>query len=223
MPRTRLKACGWPAFQPEASDGAAMPGIPTATKSGSIPPATGTDEPAWVDDVLHFWFEELTHADWFRKDEAIDARIRDRFLLLHARLLAGDITPPDTPRGMLAAVIVLDQFSRNLFRHDARAYAADPLARRIAQAAIGHGFDAVLALHQRQFFYLPFEHSEDPRDQQVAVSLIEPLRDPEMIRYAVAHQSIIDRFGRFPHRNAILGRASTPEEIEFLKSPMSSF
>ena len=200
-----------------------MPPMSTGTGAGSISPVTGTVEPAWVDDVLHFWFGELTHADWFRKDEAIDARIRDRFLLLHARLLAGVVTPPDTPRGMLAAVIVLDQFSRNLFRHDARAYAADPLARRIARTAIGHGFDAVVALQQRQFFYLPFEHSEDPRDQQVAVSLIEPLGDPEMIRYAVAHQSIIDRFGRFPHRNAILGRDSTPEEIEFLKSPMSSF
>jgi uncharacterized protein (DUF924 family) len=200
-----------------------MPGTPTATEPGSISPATGTVEPAWVDDVLRFWFEELSSADWFRKDEAIDARIRERFLSLHARLLAGELAPPDTPRGLLAAVLVLDQFSRNLFRHDARAYAADPVARRIAQTAIGHGFDAVMALHQRQFFYLPFEHSEDPRDQRMAVSLTEPLGDPEMIRYAIAHQRIIDRFGRFPHRNAILGRRSTPEEIEFLKLPMSSF
>lgn len=200
-----------------------MPGIPTGTESESISPVTEIVEPTWVDDVLRFWFEDLTRADWFRKDAAIDARIRERFLPLHARLLAGDVTPPDTPSGLLAAVIVLDQFSRNLFRHDARAYAADPVARRIARAAISQGFDALAALHERQFFYLPFEHSEDPRDQRMAVSLVEPLGDPEMTRYATAHQSIIDRFGRFPHRNAILGRDSTPEEIEFLESPMSSF
>lgn len=200
-----------------------MSAIPSATGSGPTSSASETAEPPWVGDVLRFWFDELGQGDWFRKDEALDAQIRDRFLDLHARLLAEDGAGPQTPRGMLASVIVLDQFSRNLFRQDARAYAADPIARRIARSAIDRGFDAAMTVHERQFLYLPFEHSEDARDQQIAVDLIEPLRDPEMTRYALAHQAIIDRFGRFPHRNAILGRRSTAEEIEFLKSPMSGF
>ncbi len=185
--------------------------------------ASETVEPAWVDEVLRFWFEELSHADWFKKHGAVDARIRERFLGLHARLLAEAGRGLATPRAMLAAVIVLDQFSRNLFRDDARAYAADPLARRIARSVIEQGFDATMATREKGFLYLPFEHSEDAGDQQLSVKLIEPLGDPELTKYAMAHQVIIDRFGRFPHRNAILGRRSTPEEIEFLQSPMSSF
>jgi uncharacterized protein (DUF924 family) len=197
--------------------------IPSETQPGSASSASETSEPPWIGDVLRFWFVELTRRDWFRKDDALDARIRDRFLGLHARLLAEDGAGPRTPRGMLASVIVLDQFSRNLFRQDARAYAADAIARRIARSAIDQGLDAAMTVQEKHFLYLPFEHSEDARDQQLAVKLIEPLRDPEMTRYATAHQAIIDRFGRFPHRNAILGRRSTAEEIEFLKSPMSAF
>ncbi|OOG60425.1 DUF924 family protein [Rhodanobacter sp. C03] len=180
-------------------------------------------EPAWVGDVLRFWFEELSHADWFKKNDALDARIRDHFFDLHAHLLAEEERGLAAPRTMLAAVIVLDQFSRNIFRDDARAYAADPLARRIARSAIDQGYDATMAVQEKRFLYLPFEHSEDVHDQQLSVNLTEPLGDPEMTEYAIAHQVIIDRFGRFPHRNATLGRRSTPEEIAFLKSPMSSF
>ena len=193
-----------------------MSDIPSETKSN-------TTEPAWVGEVLHFWFEEIPHANWFSKNATVDAQIRDRFLALHTRLLAEDGHGLQTPRAMLAAVIVLDQFSRNIFRNDARAYAADPIARRIARSVIDQGLDATMAAQEKRFLYLPFEHSEDARDQKLSVKLIEPLGDPEMTKYAVAHQVIIDRFGRFPHRNAILGRRSTPEEIEFLKSPMSSF
>ena len=182
-----------------------------------------TPEPTWVTEVLHFWFEEIPHANWFGKDAAVDTQIRDRFLALHTRLLAEDGQGLQTSRAMLAAVIVLDQFSRNIFRDDARAYAADPIARRIARSVIDQGLDATMAAQEKRFLYLPFEHSEDARDQKLSVNLIEPLGDPEMTKYAVAHQVIIDRFGRFPHRNVILGRRSTPEEVEFLKSPMSSF
>ena len=198
-----------------------MSGVTPETNSN--PSESDTTEPPWVGDVLRFWFEELPHADWFKKNAAVDAQIRDRFLALHARLLAEDGHGLETPRAMLAAVIVLDQFSRNIFRDDARAYAADPLARRIARSVIDQGLDATMAAQEKRFLYLPFEHSEDARDQRRSVKLIEPLGDPEMTKYAIAHQVIIDRFGRFPHRNAILGRRSTPEEIEFLKSPMSSF
>ncbi len=193
-----------------------MSGITSDTESE-------TTEPAWVGDVLRFWFEEIPHANWFGKDAAVDAQIRDRFLALHTRLLAEDGRGLEAPRAMLAAVIVLDQFSRNIYRDDARAYAADPIARRIARSVIDRGLDAAMAAQEKRFLYLPFEHSEDTRDQHLSVNLIEPLGDPEMTKYAIAHQVIIDRFGRFPHRNAILGRRSTPEEIEFLKSPMSSF
>lgn len=185
--------------------------------------ASETVEAAWVGDVLRFWFDELSHADWFKKNDAVDARIRDRFLGLHARLLSEEGHGLATPRALLAAAIVLDQFSRNIFRGDARAYAADPIARRIARSVIERGLDATMALQEKRFLYLPFEHSEDVRDQRLSVNLVEPLGDAEMTRYAVAHLAIIDRFGRFPHRNLILGRRSTPEEIEFLKSPMSSF
>jgi uncharacterized protein (DUF924 family) len=198
-----------------------MSGITPETESNPSEPET--TEPAWVGDVLRFWFEEIAHADWFKRNDAVDAQISDRFLALHARLLAEHAHRLATPRAMLAAVIVLDQFSRNMFRDDDRAYAADPIARRIARSVIDQGLDAAMAAQEKRFLYLPFEHSEDARDQRLSVSLIEPLGDPEMTEYAIAHQVIIDRFGRFPHRNAILGRESTPEEIEFLKLPMSSF
>ena len=198
-----------------------MSGITPETDS--IPSGAEATEPAWVSEVLRFWFEEIPHANWFGKDPAIDAQIRDRFLALRTRLLAEDGHSLQTPRAMLAAVIVLDQFSRNIFRDDARAYAADPIARRIARSVIDQGLDATMAAQEKRFLYLPFEHSEDARDQRVSVNLIEPLGDLEMTKYAIAHQVIIDRFGRFPHRNVILGRRSTPEEVEFLKSPMSSF
>jgi len=125
-------------------------------------------------------------------------------------------------RTALAATIVLDQFSRNMFRGTPAAFAADAQALAIAEAAIARGFDVGLPPERRQFFYLPFEHAEDPGLQARCVELFTPLGE-EAVRWAMAHKVIIDRFGRFPHRNAILGRASTPEEIEFLRGPNSSF
>jgi len=182
-----------------------------------------TVQPDWASEVLHFWFEELGQADWFAKSERIDARISERFLLLHERLAVHDGIDGTMPRQLLAAVIVLDQFSRNLFRDTPRAYAADPIARRLARSAIAQGFDEAMTAQERLFLYLPFQHSEDRADQARAVELFAQLGNAEWTRYALAHQAIIDRFGRFPHRNAILNRHSSTDELETLQQPEDWF
>lgn len=183
-----------------------------------------TGEPEWVDEVLRFWFTELTYEQCFKKDDTVDRQIGERFSAIHERL-AADPGSIDTaaPRELLAAIVVFDQFSRNIFRGTARAFATDPVARRLANAAVDSGIDATLSKRERIFIYLPFEHSEDGADQVRSVALLGALDDPELDKYALAHKVIIDRFGRFPHRNVALGRVSTPEEIAFLKEPMSSF
>jgi uncharacterized protein (DUF924 family) len=157
-------------------------------------------------------------------DPAFDAAIRERFLPLHEALVSrrDNELVPDA-RTALAAVIVLDQMSRNMFRGTARAFAADPQALRLAQAAVARGFDTGLPKDRRQFLYLPFEHCEDQKTQARCVELTASLGDPELAKWAEAHKAVIDRFGRFPHRNAVLERPSTPEEAEFLKQPGSSF
>ncbi len=183
----------------------------------------GRAEPAWVAEVLHYWFEELTADHWFEVSREIDAQIRERFLALHERVASAHIATLGSPRAALATVIVLDQFSRNLFRGTPRAYAADPMARRLASMALGEGYDRDMTNPQKQFLYLPFQHSEDRQDQLRSLALFEKLGNESWTRYALAHKSIIDRFGRFPHRNAILGRDSSAEEIASLKEPMGSF
>jgi uncharacterized protein (DUF924 family) len=180
-------------------------------------------EPAWVDEVLAFWFESLGEAQWFARDAALDARIRARFGELHAALATGAEPEPATVREALATIVVLDQFSRNLFRGDARAFAADARARRLAGDLVARGEDAALRPAERLHVYLPFEHGEALEDQQRAVALVAALGNPEWTRYAEAHRAIIERFGRFPHRNAVLGRESTPEEIAAMAQPMGSF
>jgi uncharacterized protein (DUF924 family) len=181
------------------------------------------DRPAWVDDVLHFWFEECAPEQWFKKDEAFDRALRGRFLALHGEVsaleLGACLAHAETA---LAATIVLDQFSRNMFRGTPGAFAMDGKALSLADAAVAHGFDRQMPEKRRQFFYLPFEHAEDAATQARSVQLFAPL-GAEDLRWAEAHKVIIDRFGRFPHRNAILGRASTSEEVEFLAGPGSSF
>lgn len=177
-------------------------------------------EPPWVTEILEFWFEELGEAHWFAKNDGIDARIRDRFLSLHQQLIGHDGRVAATPRALLAAVIVLDQFSRNLFRGTPRAFAADPIARRLSRSALSRGFDTGMTEQERLFLYLPFEHSEDREDQALAVALFTRLGNEEWTRYAIAHQAIIDRFGRFPHRNAILNRPSTADEVAQLQQPL---
>jgi uncharacterized protein (DUF924 family) len=176
-------------------------------------------EPTWVGEVIHFWFEELAEARWFTKSEHVDGQIRDRFLTLHERLVAHDGLGVTAPRPILAVVIVLDQFSRNLFRDDPRAFSADSIARRLSRTAIEQSFNVAMKREERHFLYLPFEHSEDREDQALALNLIKHLGNDNWTRHAMAHKAIIDRFGRFPHRNAVLNRLSTADEIAFLKDP----
>lgn len=175
-------------------------------------------------DVLTFWFEEVPPEKRFARDPELDAEITARFGALHEEL-ARDV--PDvwrqTPERLLAAVIVLDQFSRNMFRNDPRAFAADAHAAALTKEAIARGFDKQLGNEQLQFLYMPLMHSEDPADQALSVEVFSNIDNPMALDYAHQHRVIIDRFGRFPHRNAVLGRESTPEEIEFLKQPGSSF
>ena len=180
--------------------------------------------PAWVAEVLQFWFAELSAEQWFKRDASVDERIGARFLPVHQVVSATpDAALLRDARSALAAVIVLDQFSRNMFRGDPRAFASDAKALAIAEAAIEKGYTEALTKDERLFLYLPFEHCEDRAQQARCVELMAGLGDPELTKYAVAHRDIIERFGRFPHRNTILGRVSTAEESEFLKGPGSSF
>jgi uncharacterized protein (DUF924 family) len=175
-------------------------------------------------EILNFWFVEIPREAWFQKDVPFDNRLRERFFTQHERVAA--LPTADcvgNAESAIAAVIALDQFPRNMFRGTRRAFATDAKALAIADRAIESGFDARLSKDQRTFLYLPFQHAEDPAVQVRAVELMASLQDAELDHYAVAHKDIIDRFGRFPHRNAILGRISTPEEIAFLSQPGSSF
>ena len=181
--------------------------------------------------VLDFWFgapgdaeHGQTRKEWFAKDDAFDALLRQRLGALHARVASGEEpVDADTPRRALAAILVLDQLSRNLHRGSAHAFACDAQARRLARAALDQGHDAGLAPAERLFLYLPFEHSESLADQHRAVALVEAIGVPDWTRYSVAHFDLIARFGRFPHRNAVLGRASTPEELDALAQPGNAF
>jgi uncharacterized protein (DUF924 family) len=183
-----------------------------------------TEVAAWTEAVLRFWFTELEAAAWFRRDPALDDAIRLRFGPVHAKVLqlAPDVAA-QTVRGGLAAVIVLDQFSRNMFRGTPAAFASDPKALAIADGLIRHGWDTGLTVHERWFLYLPFEHSEDRAVQVRSLTLFEALGDPVALDFARQHKAIIDRFGRYPHRNAVLGRTSSAEELAFLAQPGSSF
>lgn len=178
----------------------------------------------WIKDVNRFWFEELHPDDWWTKSTRVDQAIIRRFGPLHDRLsreaTAGSFTTAD---GFLAAVLVLDQFSRHIWRGHPRAFAQDDLALEIATRAIEDGFDRQAPVVRRRFFYLPYEHSEDRAVQRVSIALFATLGERDAEHYAYLHKVIIDRFGRFPHRNRILGRETTPEEAEFLKGPNSSF
>ncbi len=187
-------------------------------------PAPPSGSPQWVADVIRFWFQETPREAWFKSTPALDQAIAERFTNLHTTLHE---SPPDTAaldaETALAALIVLDQFSRNMYRGTARAFASDETARRIAAAAIDAGLDQSLPPLSRVFLYLPFEHSENLANQDRSVALFARLGLDNFEPYAKAHRDIVARFGRFPHRNAALGRTSTPEEITFLRQPGSSF
>jgi uncharacterized protein (DUF924 family) len=184
-------------------------------------------------EVLRFWFgppEERgrRHKRWFVKNAAFDREIRERFLPLYEQAAGGKLAHlKENAADSLALILLLDQVPRNMFRGTPRAFASDALALEAARHAVHAGFDRSMLAVERMFTYLPFEHSEVLADQELACELTKPLDviEPELDahRYAVLHRDIIQRFGRFPHRNAILGRTSTPEELEFLKGPGSSF
>ena len=169
----------------------------------------------WRSDVLKFWFG-LDPKQWWRSDPELDHRIKEDFLKLWAerRQLPVDAFTGDSLTA-LAAVVLFDQFPRNLFRGDARTYATDPLARAVANRALKRGYDQDVPDELRDFFFLPFMHSEDPVDQERCVQLYREAESADL-KYAERHRDIIKRYGRFPHRNAILGRDTTPEEQKFL-------
>lgn len=174
--------------------------------------------------ILDFWFETLTPAQWFKKDLEMDRTILARFGTVHGQATQCECFAwRQTAEGRLAEIIVLDQFSRNIYREDARAFANDALALALAQEAVAAGADAELTSQQRVFLYMPFMHSESPAIHEVAMQLFDQPGLEENFDYEVRHKAIIDRFGRYPHRNALLGRASTDEELAFLKQPGSSF
>lgn len=187
-------------------------------------PRQGGKTGDWWPPLIDTWFGTLTRADWFAKSDAVDAALKEKFGglpdVVDSLGLDASAAPPEQ---VLAAVLALDQLPRNLYRGTAKAFAFDGEARRIALDAVSVGKDRGLTLDQRAFLYLPFEHSEDLADQDLSVDLISALGDAEYTRFAVAHRRIIARFGRFPHRNAILERASTAEEVAFLREPGSAF
>lgn len=173
-------------------------------------------------DVLRFWFEEHP-GDWFVKNPAFDDAIRIRYLALHEAAAAGLRAHwADEARSCLALVIVLDQFPRNMYRGQARAFGTDSLARAAARVILRRAWDKAMTRQEQLFAYLPFEHSESLEDQRLSCELMQDF-DADQLRYAIRHREIIERFGRFPHRNAALGRDSTAAEIEFLKTPGSGF
>jgi uncharacterized protein (DUF924 family) len=196
-----------------------------------------------IEDVLDFWFGELNELGcsspehrkrWWTKSDAFDEAIKSHFLEDYEAIVAGDRDAwRNTARGALAYIIVLDQFSRNMFRGTPEMFAADELAREVCYEGLDADFDAELAFDERVLFYLPLEHSEAMADHRRSIELLNRLVDncPESLEadaknyldFAERHKAIVERFGRYPHRNATLGRASTPEEIEFLKEPGSSF
>jgi len=185
-----------------------------------------------AEDVLGFWFgrpDEAHYGEfrdvWFRgRNPAFDGDVHDRFLALHEDAAAGRLDGWRTaPRSCLALVIALDQFPRNMFRDTPRMYATDPAALAVARHALDRAFDRGLPDVMRLFYYLPFQHSEDLADQETALRLFLPLGRESGREAALRHHEIVERFGRFPHRNAILGRESTPEEVAFLLEPNSSF
>ena len=177
-----------------------------------------------IQDVLSFWFEEIDRANWFRKDPAFDALIVSRFAELHAQAKRCELYPWRTsPQGRLAEIIVLDQFSRNMFRGKAASFSSDPLALALAQEAIAVEADQQLNPVEKSFLYMPFMHSESKAIHAVALQLYQQDGLENNLNFEIRHKDIIDQFGRYPHRNEILGRQSSAEELEFISKPGSGF
>lgn len=175
-------------------------------------------------EVLEFWFEEISHSQWWVKDDEFDQLITDRFSDVHSRAVRCELFEwRETAKGRLAEIIVLDQFSRNMFRTSPLAFANDQMALVLSQEAVALGIDQLLTPVERGFIYLPYMHSESIKIHDVAEKLYRQPEFESSLEWEIKHKVIIERFGRYPHRNVILGRESTPEELEFLRQPNSSF
>ena len=175
-------------------------------------------------DILTFWFTELTPQQHFAKDAALDDRIRQRFAAtLEAAARCELFEWRATPEGRVAEILVLDQFSRNIYRDTPQAFAQDPLALALAQELVANGLDGSLAPTQRTFAYMPYMHSESRAIHAQSIALFTQLGIERQLDFALRHQAIVERFGRYPHRNAVLGRSSSAEEVVFLGQPGSSF
>ena len=175
-------------------------------------------------DILTFWFTELTPQQHFAKDAALDDRIRQRFAAtLEAAARCELFEWRATPEGRLAEILVLDQYSRNIYRDTPQAFAQDPLALALAQELVANGLDGSLVPTQRTFAYMPYMHSESRAIHAQSVALFTQLGIERQLDFALRHQAIVERFGRYPHRNAVLGRSSSAEEVVFLGQPGSSF
>lgn len=180
-----------------------------------------------AEDILTFWFETTDlSADhekrqvWFRSTPEFDGHLIENYTAIHERAAAGDLDHlMENAEDCLTLIIALDQFPRNIFRGTARAFASDPKARDVARHALERGYDQIFSRWPKTFAYLPFEHSEELADQERALELYLSLDNEESVKSAIAHHGAIKRFGRFPHRNAVVGRQNTPEEEEYLKDP----
>ena len=177
-----------------------------------------------ADDVLNFWFSERIKPLWFKKNTEFDREIERRFFNTYQSAKAGELDRwRNNSRNILALVILLDQFPRNMFRNTPQAFATDKQAVELAKYAVDNGYERDLSPEERSFLYMPLMHSEDEEEQEKCVELFTKLGREKNLKFAIEHQEIINRFGRFPHRNEILGRESTLEEKEFLTQPGSSF
>ena len=174
--------------------------------------------------ILEFWFETLSPKDWYKKDPELDELIHQRYLTVYQQAIQGELFAwRSTIEGRLAEVIVLDQFARNIFRETANAFQYDALALVLSQEAISLGWDQALSNAKKAFLYMPFMHSESVLIHEQAVALFQQPGLETNLEFEYKHKAIIDRFSRYPHRNAILGRVSTPEELAFLQLPGSAF
>lgn len=175
-------------------------------------------------EILNFWFNEIKPSQWFVSDPEFDTLIRQRFSSIHTQACSCELYEwRKEPTGRLAEIIILDQFSRNIFRDSAKAFAGDALALALAQEAITAGADKALEATQRSFLYMPFMHSESRAIHEVAVQLFSQKGLENNLAFELKHKKIIDQFGRYPHRNDVLGRTSSAEEIRFLQQPGSRF
>lgn len=176
------------------------------------------------EDILNFWFSPAVKPFWFKKSSKFDQEIKQRFHNIYQQAATGSLNSwRNQPNDTLALIIILDQFARNMFRNTPQAFATDPQALELTKYALEHNYQPKLSLDQQAFLYMPLMHSEEIDDQADCVELFSQLGTGNYLEFALKHQAIIDRFGRFPHRNQILDRKSTPEETSFLSQPGSSF